>query len=215
MIRKCCLTVFVTLFHAGVNVFAQELSESMHIAYEACVKMSVAAGTGSQTGLVEANKIFKACDMRDFSILQCVDSDPLSLDGHFVFDDKFVDSLIAGRDVYRFAQRYALDRLQRGASSSGTIFSRNGAVRKLSSVKYTFVSRGFQEIAVVAEYGGLITLRIHDKSHGKWYNDIDDVNNGRMSRYKVFNLPHNERSLLEIEIINTSDRDISFIIISN
>jgi len=157
---------------------AQSLSKEMQNVYDACVKLSSSIGSGNTTGLRSANKQLKDCGVNPFSSLRCLDNKPLSLDGHFVFDEVFVDSLIAGRDVYKFAQRYAEVRGVRGVSSSGKIFTKTCAVRKSSSTKLSFVSRGHQELAVVAEPGGMITLRIHDKTHDKWYNDTKDVRKG-------------------------------------
>ncbi|MDR0894196.1 MAG: SUMF1/EgtB/PvdO family nonheme iron enzyme [Prevotellaceae bacterium] len=195
--------------------FTQEFTKDMQAAYDACMKMSISIGSGSQVGLQAANKAFKECNTKKFGTLRCLDAKPLSLDGHFVFDEVFVDSLIDGRNVYKFAQQYASGRAMRSTTSSGYILTKNGAVRKLSSAKYSFPASGQQELAVVAEAGGLITLRVHDKTNDKWYIDTVDVKKGQTSRTLSFSLPENKRSLIEIEIINTTNRDISFVVISN
>lgn len=197
------------------NVYGQTFSANMQAAYEACLSMRKAIGSGSQTSLRAANEVFAACETKTFEVLRCLTPDPLPLDGHFVFDEAFVDDLIEGRDVYKFAQRYAKREKDRGTSSSGQIFDKTCAVRSLSSVKYSFPSKGLQELAVVTEPGGLVTLRIYDKTNDKWYNDTEDVKTGRESRWMIMNLPENKRSVLEIEIINTVDKDISFVILSN
>lgn len=197
------------------NVYEQKFSTNMQAAYEACLNMRKAIGSGSQTSLMAANKAFAACKTKTFEVLRCLTPDPLPLDGHFVFDEAFVDDLIEGRDVYKFAQRYARRGKNRGTSSSGQIFDKTCAVKGLSSVKFSFPSKGLQELAVVTEPGGLITLRIYDKTNNKWYNDTEDVKIGRASRCMIMNLPENKRSVLEIEIINTVNKDISFVILSN
>ncbi len=197
------------------NVYGQKFSTNMQAAYEACLNMRKAIGSGSQTSLMAANKAFAACKTKTFEVLRCLTPDPLPLDGHFVFDEAFVDDLIEGRDVYKFAQRYARRGKNRGTSSSGQIFDKTCAVKGLSSVKFSFPSKGQQELAVVTEPGGLITLRIYDKTNNKWYNDTEDVKIGRASRCMIMNLPENKRSVLEIEIINTVNKDISFVILSN
>ena len=197
------------------NAYGQTFSANMQAAYEACLSMRKAIGSGSQTSLRAANEAFAVCETKTFEVLRCLTPDPLPLDGHFVFDEAFVDDLIEGRDVYKFAQRYAKREKDRGTSSSGQIFDKTCAVRSLSSVKYSFPSKGLQELAVVTEPGGLITLRIYDKTNDKWYNDTEDVKTGRESRWMIMNLPENKRSVLEIEIINTVDKDISFVILSN
>ena len=65
------------------------------------------------------------------------------------------------------------------------------------------------------KWDGVVTFRIHDKTNDKWHNDTDDVNSGRTSRIQTLDLPKDKNSLLEIEIINTSKKDMSFVIIGN
>lgn len=211
--RKILLLTFV--FCLSLLVSAQQLSKEMQNVYDASLSLREAISAGNTSGLRAANKKLKDCNVNPFSSLRFVDENPLSLDGHFVFDEVFVDSLIAGRDVYKFAQRYAEVRGVRGASSSGKIFTKTCAVRKSSSTKLTFVSRGHQELAVVTEPGGMVTIRIHDKTHDKWYNDTKNVKKGQYSRTFVFDLPTSERTTLEIEVINCRKKDCSFVVISN
>lgn len=197
------------------NVSAQELSGEVQEVYDICLRMRSAVETGSNTALKAAGKALAGCDVRNFGVLRCETVVPLSVDGHFVFDEVFVDSLVAGRDVYRFSRRYAENQEKRGVSGSGGVLVKNAAVRADSSVRYSFPSKGRQELAVVTEPGGMVTLRVYDKSNGKWYNDTEDVNAGRASRFLVIDLPDDKRNLLELEILNRSGKDISFVILSN
>lgn len=210
------ITVLICLL-LPFGTFAQDpsLSPQTQAVYEACIRLTKAIGSGSKAGLQAANKAFKACQAKEFAQLEVLDEHPLSLNNHFIFDEVFIDSLIAGRHVYQFAQRYADSRAVRGFSSSGNIFVATHAVSGNSSASYSFRSKGRQELAVVAEPGGKITLRVHDKTHNTWYNDTEKVKEGESSRLLVFDLPENEVSVLEVEVINTTSRDISFAIISN
>lgn len=198
-----------------MTISAQQLSEDIQKVYDACMSLREAISAGNTSGLRTANKKLKDCAVNPFSSLRCADEKPLSLDSHFVFDEVFVDSLIAGRDVYKFAQRYAEVRGVRGASSSGKVFTKTCAVRKSSSTKLTFVSRGHQELAVVTEPGGMVTLRIHDKTNDKWYNDTKNVKKGQSTRTFVFDLPTSARTTLEVEVKNSGKKDCSFVVISN
>lgn len=86
------------------------------------------------------------------------------------------------------------------------------------STKYSFASKGRQELAVVAEAGGLVTMKIHVTNNSgldKRYDDIDDVKIGRPQRMTCFDLPANKRNTVELEIINCGDKDCSFVVISN
>lgn len=194
---------------------AQELSGDVRSVYDICLRMRSAIEVGSNTALKAAGKALAECNVGNFGTLRSIGQEPLSIDGHFVFDNVFVDSLVAGRNVYRFSKKYAEEQAKRGVSGGGDVLIKNAAVSAESSVRYSFPSKGRQELAVVTEPGGLVTLRVYDKSNGKWYNDTEDVNAGRASRFMVIDLLDDKRNLLELEIINRSGKDISFVIIGN
>lgn len=204
----------IVLFQIGIGTRAQQPPSEVQATIDACLALRAAIGAGSNEGLKQANKAFIACGVQPFNKLRCREKEP-SLKGHFVFDHEFVDSLIKNRKVYKFAQQYADRSAQRSTSSSGKVFAKTCMVKGKKSTTYTLTANGTQYIAVVTEPKGLVSLRIHDKTNDKWYNDTDDVNVGRPSRIQVLDLPKKENSLLEIEIINTSKKNISFVIIGN
>lgn len=205
----------IVLLQIGIGARAQQPPPEVQATIDACLALRSAIGAGSSEGLKQANKALKACDVKPFNQLRCREEKQPSLKGHFVFDHVFVDSLIQNRKVYKFAQQYADRSAQRSTSSSGKVFTKTCLVKGKKSTTYTLTANGTQYIAIVAEPKGLVTLRIHDKTNDKWYNDTDDVNVGRPSRIQVLDLPKNKNSLLEIDIINTSKKDISFVIIGN
>ena len=212
MKRILLLTAIVC---TGIGVKAQQTTPEVQAAIDACLTLRGAVGAGSNEGLKQANKALKACDVQPFSKLRCRDEQQPTLKGHFVFEPEFVDSLILNRKVYKFAQQYADRSERRSTSSSGKVFAKTCMVKGKKSTTYTLPAKGTQYIAVVTEPKGLVTLRIHDKTNDKWYNDTDDVNVGRPSRILTLDLPKDKNCLLEIEIINTSKKDMSFVIIGN
>lgn len=189
----------------------------MQALYDACLHLQSAIGSGSTAELRDANNMLKNCKVSYFDKIRVADEDDLpTYDGHFVFDYEFVDSLIVNRGVYSFATRYVERSIDRGSSSEEEkVFMRTCMVAGSSSTKFTYVSRGHKELAFVTEPGGKITVRVHDKTHDVWCNDADHVNKGEASRVKVFNLPEDQLSSIEVEVINRSKKDISFVIISN
>jgi len=216
------IALLVLVFVLTMTISAQQLSDDMQKVYDACMSLREAISAGNTSGLRAANKELKECNVNPFTSLRYIDDNPLSLDGHFVFDEVFIDSLIEGRDVYKFAQRYADVRGVRGASSKGKIYTKTCVVGKSSSTKLSFKSREHQEIAVITEPGrkgqeleGRITLRIHDVTHDKWYNDTKNVKKGMTSRTFIFDLPTSGITELELEIKNCGKKDISFVVISN
>ena len=205
----------IVLLQIGLVLRAQQPIPEVQATIDACLALRAAIGAGSNEGLKQANKALKACDVKPFNQLRCREEKRLSLKGHFVFDHEFVDSLIKNRKVYKFAQQYADRSVRRSTSSSGKVFTKTCVVKGRKSTTYTLAAKGTQYLAVVTEPKGLVTLRIHDKTNDKWYNDTDDVNVGRPSRIQTLDLPKDKQNLLEIEIINSSKKDISFVIIGN
>lgn len=191
-----------------------KLSADVQAVYDAFMSMREAVAAGSTTGLKAANVALKKINLVTFSSLR-PKGEELSLNGHFVFDERFVDSLIAGRSVYKFAQRYAEPQGVRGAASGAAVYAKNCAVKGKESAKYTFVSRGLQELVVITEPGGNVSLRIHDMTNDTWYNDTKSVKKGKPVRTAVFNLPEDKRNILEVEVINCGKQDVSFVIMSN
>lgn len=212
-------SIFTTLFFVllSIGLSAQKLLPEMQATYDACLQLQSAIGAGNTTGLREANQMLKNCETDYFNSMRVADEDLLpSLNGHFVFDHEFVDSLILNRCAYQFAQRYAERCAERGTSSAqGKVFMRTCSVGGKSSIKFTFTSRGHQELAFVTEPRGSITVRVHDVKHDKWYNDNTKENKGLPSRIRIFDLPTNELSTIEVEVLNRSKEDISFVVISN
>lgn len=215
MKKTLFITFIIMLFSLVMR--AQDLSPEVQAVYDACLQMQSAIGSGGTAELRDANTMLKACNTSYFNSIRIVDEEMLpAFDGHFIFDYEFVDSLIVNRKVYSFATRYADRCAERGASSEQEKVSmKTCMVGGKSSTKFTFVSRGHKEMAFVTEPGGKITVRIHDKTNDAWYNDTKDVTKGRSSRVLVFDLPADKRCSLEVEVINKSKDDISFVVISN
>jgi hypothetical protein len=208
--------VIIALFLAfSVSLHGQKLSEDVSDLSDACLAIRSAVGSGSLPQLRNASMALSLCNAEPFLTIRCLDESPLSLDGHLVFNREFTDSLVAGRQVYSFAQRLA-DLGTFGSPSRGTgrTFYASFAVRSGASSRFAFDSRGHQELVVITEPGGLVTLRVHDITHDQWYNDTVDEREGRPVRTLVFDLPR-KICTLELEVINTGERDTSFVIISN
>lgn len=212
---------FVFLLSFSSFVFAQEeqLDEaSINAVLKACIAMQSAVESNDSIALREAADSLKSAGTANFSGLRCKDDEMTSLDGHFVFSEEFVDSLEAGADAYGNAERINRTSAHRGQSETGKILTKNCSVKAGMSTKYSFASRGCQELAVVAEAGGLITMKIHATNRDgldKRFDDTVDVKKGRNYRKQVFDLPKDKRNTVELEVVNCSGKDISFVVISN
>ena len=91
-------------------------------------------------------------------------------------------------------------------------------VKAGKSTKYNFFSKGHQELAVVAENGGLVTMKIHVTNSAGLdvrHDDTKSVKRGLPQRKTSFELPTDRRNTVELEVVNCGNKDISFVVISN
>jgi len=182
--------------------------------YNSCVGMRNALDEGNMKDLKLANNVFKSCNTLFWSALRSINEDNLSFNGHFIFSPIFVDSLIVqGKKVYQFAEHYNKIQFLQDAirEAEETVNYRTCMVGASSSVKYVFKSRGRQELAFVTEPQGVISVRIYDKNHNTYYN----YDRGVPYRFVTLELSNECWSTLEVEVINKTNADLSFVIISN
>lgn len=219
--KKIVLTVF-SLFCA-LNISAQEdASEKLGIqtVIDACIALRDAVATGDTVAIRQSAEDLKAVKTVSFNSLRCKDESISSLDGHLVFDEAFADSLAAGNtSVYQQANDMNnRSSAYRGQTADGSYLTKTCMVKAGQSTKYTFSSKGHQELAVVAEAGGLVTMKIRVTNNAgldRRYDDTKNVKTGLPQRKTSFDLPTNRRNVVELEIINCGNKDCSFVVISN
>ena len=219
--KKIVLIVF-SLFCA-LNISAQEdASEKLGIqkVIDACIALRDAVATGDAEAIRQSAEDLKAVKTVSFNSLRCKDESISSLDGHLVFDEAFADSLAAGNtSVYQQANDMNnRSSAYRGQTADGSYLTKTCMVKAGQSTKYTFSSKGHQELAVVAEAGGLVTMKIRVTNNAgldRRYDDTKNVKTGLPQRKTSFDLPTNRRNVVELEIINCGNKDCSFVVISN
>lgn len=218
-----CSSIYAQEVSNDSMVFANENScntESIQSAVDACLLLVKSVESNNITALIEAKEAMQACKLTDFSSLKRKNqNDNESLNGHLVFNVAFVDSLIEGKNPYMNADEINKSMIHRGQMRPGEISTKTCFIKAKGNSVYTFTSHGRQELAVIAEPGGLITTRVHvtnkEKRINEWHNDIVDVAKGQNSRKAAFTLPCNSKSLVTLEIINCTGKDISVVVISN
>ena len=214
MKKNLTILLFLTMVFFAKSVQAQELSKDVKNVYDACLRIQNAVGSGSETGLRSANEALKQCPTKYFGSFKPMDRDELPLTGRFVFDYEFIDSLIDGHQVYEYAEKYARRSCRRQVSADKSCVSiRTFAIRSESTSVYKVRAFGHQEFAFVAEPQGLITVRVHDVTNNKWYSDTTNESEGEASRIIVMDLP-DKSCVLHVEVMNRSDHDTSFVVIS-
>ena len=193
-------------------------SMSIDAAFNACIAMRDAVANNDSVAIKQSANDLKAAGTTNFSSLRCKDDSIASLNGHLVFDEAFADSLADGKDVYGKADDMNRSTAHRGQTSDGSILTKTCFVKAGKSTKYSFASKGHQELAVVAEAGGLVTMKIHVTNNAgldKRFDDTKNVKKGMPQRKTSFELPTDRRNTVELEIINCGKKDCSFVVISN
>ena len=218
--KRIC-TVIIALLCA-LSVFSQERNtESLSIqeAIDACINLRDAVANNDTTAIRQSVRELRSLELGDFSSLHCKDDTVASLNGHLVFDENFADSVITNRDVFLRADKINREtEAMRGQNPDGSISTKSCLVKAKSSTTYTFRAKGYQELAVVAEAGGLVTMKIHvTNSAGldEHHDDTKDVAKGKSYRRTSFNLPTDRVNLVELVVFNCGDKDTSFVVISN
>lgn len=195
-------------------------TESIQAAIDACLLLAESAENKDTMALRKAKEAMEKCNLSNFGLLRAQNRDENeSLEGHLIFNAAFADSLANGNDAYKNSDNINRSSVHRGQMQRGGILTKTCLIKAKGKSVYTFVSSDRQELAVVAEPGGLITTRVHavnqTKGINEWHNDTTDVTKGRSSRKTAFNLPHSPKSRVTLEITNCTNKDISVVVISN
>lgn len=205
-------TIIISAIFIGLSIFgnARTLSAPMEKAIEACTNLSKAIEATTTSQLKAANKMLKGADTVDFGDLWLEKGKGISLDGHFIFDEVFVDSLIVNRKVIDFSSRYAK---MRGNRASRSIKCRvkmtTKALKAGQSSVWKTVNRRNPEYAVVAEPGGLLTMTIRDDDGKVLYAETVNNKKGEPVRKAKVELP-DKATRIYIEVKNNGKTDASF-----
>ena len=216
------LVIIALSVFCAFSAYAQDATnENMEIqaVIDACISMRDAVAAGDTAAIRQSGKDLKASGATGFNSLRCKDDSIASLNGHLVFDEAFADSLATGNtSVYDKADDMNRSTDHRGQTTDGSYLTKTCFVKAGKSTKWTFASKGHQELAVVAEAGGLVTMKIHvTNSAGLDFRKDDTklVKSGLPQRKTSFEVPKDRRNTVELEIVNCGKKDCSFVVISN
>lgn len=214
---KTAPIIISILLACSTSLCAQSLSPTMQKAVSACEGLSKAVANGSGSPLKAANKLLKEADLVNFGDLSLHKGKDIPLDGHFLFDEEFVDSLIVNDKVIDFSGRYAKKRsAHRGAGAKDVrVRLTTKALKAGQSATWKTVNRGDAEFALVAEPKGLFTMTIRDDKGKVLYAETKDNKKGAATRKAKLSLPADKMTLLFIEITNHAKNDASFAIMKS
>ncbi len=214
--------LFISLFLTVSSVLCAQNDKceySIQNVIDVCINMRDAAANHDTLALRQSSETLKKLKLNEFDELEPVDGNKVSLKGHLVFDENFVDSLIHDGNAYKRADEINKQTaIVRGQNPDGSISTKSLVMKSKASAKYRFNAKGYQELAIVAEAGGLVTMRIHVTNSAGLdirYDDKEDFYTGRPYRKASFDLPEDRRNIVELEVINCTNKDISFVVISN
>lgn len=216
------ISMFIFTVFIAFDMFAQKtITDNMEIqaVMDACITMREAVAAGDTAAIRRSAQQLRGTNTVNFSSLRCKDNSMSSLKGHLVFDEDFADSLANGNmSVFDKADDMTRTAAHRGQTANGSILTKTCFVKAGKSTKWTFASKGHQELAVVAEAGGLVTMKVHvTNSAGldERHDDTKSVKKGLPQRKTSFELPEDRKNTVELEIINCGKKDCSFVVISN
>lgn len=216
--KKVTFLVFLTI--VGLHVFAQsEETEEIQQVFDACISFRNAVWMDDADSIRLSAVVLQQCKMDEFGSLTCDNEGEQSINGHLLFDAEFADSLSNDRSILLKSNEFAeRQRETRGQTQDGSILTKTCFVKAGGTGKYRFTASGHQELGVVAEAGGRVTMRIHvtnEDGLDKRYDDREDVKKGRPQRKVAFEMPKEGLCTVELEVVNCSGKDISFVVISN
>ena len=216
------IVIIIALILSALSVSAQSKStDTLNIqkAIDACISLRDAVASFDTTAIRQSANELRGLELSDFNGLRCRDDSIASLNGHLVFDENFADSIISNRDAFQRAEEINREtEAMRGQNPDGSISTKSCLVKAKGSTTYTFRAKGHQELAVVAEAGGRVTMKIHVTNSGGLddrHDDTKDVAKGQSYRKTSFELPTDKTNLVELVVFNCGDKDISFVVISN
>lgn len=212
---KRIVICLVLLWCLNIIATAQEMSPAMTKAIAVCEDMAKAIGVSTTSQLRAANKALKEADIVNFGDLWLEKGKDIDVNGHFIFDEEFVDSLIVNQKVIDFSSSYANKRSNRGSSGKkGRIKMTTKALKAGTSSIWKTLNRNDAEYAVVAEPGGLFTMTIRDEKGKVLYAETENNKKGDTVRQAKMQLP-NKATKLYIEIKNCGKNDASFALLGN
>lgn len=220
VMKKILLLACLTFF-SGLNVYAQNReSDSLNIqkVIDACVALRDAVVINDTATIRQVAVDLKTIGVADFNTLSCKDDSTFSLKGHLVFNVLFAENLAKGNAAIYDKADEVNSSVYRGQTADGSYFTKTYFLKTGKSTKWIFDSEGYQELAVVAESGGLVTMKIHvtnDLGFDKHFDDTKFVKVGLPQRKTTFSLPKNIRNKVELEVVNCGKKDCSIVIISN
>lgn len=156
------------------------------------------------------------------SCIECVSGDIPSLDGHLVFDTDYLYAYINGENTSVYNKNYERFQHLRGAVEASWVLTKTFTIKANGITKLRFLDNGGTlnniprrgDFALITEPNGLIDVVIINKTTGE--RESLKENNGKGTHLCQFPLFFSDRMIyeFEIDVINCTDNDISFVLVT-
>ncbi len=213
-------TALLTLNAAAQKMPTENLNETMARFYEGCLYLRAGIEKNSLTRLDKAATLLdESKNNPDRIVLQNIDlkynnmaADTISMQGHTYFCGDYARYMYGQRDVVYVDHSHALRSFGNTVAQVSECYVGQDAVTARGEVAYDMVMGGTCKIFVVAEPGGTLSLSVKDEGNGKTYEGTSYEDGG--VAYVEWEQSGESTSAV-MTIVNTSDKDISFVIASN
>ncbi|MDE7381841.1 MAG: hypothetical protein K2N03_06935 [Muribaculaceae bacterium] len=211
IVRLLILSIFISL---SASLFAVTLSKEMEEAVDICKSISDGFLTYDLAKIKNGNERLKKIGINDWSTLHLSKGKELNINGHLLFDEVFLDSIIKNHKHIVFAQKYLKQRGVRGVSSGrkSKIKMTTKGLPAGGAASWKASGSNSAEIALVAEPRGLLTMTIRDEKGKSLFTETVKNKKGDSVRKIKVTLPKT-RTRFFIEVKNYGDAT-SFALIS-
>lgn len=203
--KKILLLLFIV---CASPIYAQTAAELIQKTEKACLKVRDAVAARSADNVMAGMEMLSEIKLSRLELNPVDTNNAVPLDGHLIYKIDFLNSLLLKNlDM-------GLVKIENPSFMRDPLPILKGAHRAVAagkSVTYSFFSQGEQHLLVVPECGGKINLYVDDKNNGRQL--ADKADNGKDCCKLDWTVERAGELLITIE--NKSNKDLSFIIVSN
>lgn len=203
--KKILLLLFIV---CASPMYAQTAAELIQKTEKACLKVRDAVAARSADNVMAGMEMLSEIKLSKLELNPVDINNAVPLEGHLIYKIDFLDSLLLKNlDM-------GLVKIENPSFMRDPLPILKGAHRAVAagkSVTYSFFSQGEQHLLVVPECGGKVNLYVDDKNNGRKL--ADKADNGKDCCKLDWTVERAGELLITIE--NRSNKDLSFIIVSN
>lgn len=214
--------LFLLALMTSLSVTAQDVGDDdFDKVVAAYINLRDAAAISDTIVLKQVAEQLRRYNPSDFKTFHLAEDETMSLNGHIVFDEAFVDSLSKGVDIYQQSDslnRAIGERSVGMQTPRGLLQSKTVIIKANQTASCTFVAKGVKKIAVVAEGGGRVSMTMQGLYKNKRYTqyvDTEKVKKGMPHRTGTLALREDCLSTVLMKIKNCVQKDISIVITMN